>query len=245
MTPTVIDISVPLGGGAIDYPGDPPFRLTQISALERGDPCALSALSMSAHAGTHLDAPAHFVPGGRRLDQYPPSAFFLDAWVVAADHPDEVSPGCLEGIDLRRGDAVLFKTHNSSSGRARGGCFDPDFVALSLDTARACVSLGLALVGLDYVSVEREGDGDFLVHHELLGHDVLILEGVDLSAATPGRYRLICPPLLVAGAEAAPARALLWPLMETTASCELTAGLCAVAARRTFLLNLSPLPGHT
>jgi arylformamidase len=214
---SIIDISVPLGGGAIDYPGDPPFRREAVASLEGGDACALSSLSMSAHAGTHLDAPAHFIKGGRTLDQYPPEAFLVDAWVVAVEDEDVVSPRVLEGVAIRPGEAVLFRTRNSSSGRARSGRFEPGFIELSPEAARACVALGVSLVGLDYVSVEREGDGRYPVHHQLLAHEVLILEGVDLSAVTPGRYRLACPPLLVAGAEAAPARALLWPLQDDDA----------------------------
>jgi len=78
--------------------------------------------------------------------------------------------------------------------------------------ARACVRRGLALVGIDALSIEPLADPAFPVHHILLGAAIRILEGLFLADIAPGRYRLACPPPHVPEAEAAPVRAALGPL---------------------------------
>jgi arylformamidase len=87
--------------------------------------------------------------------------------------------------------------------------FCRDYVFLSSDAAELCVSYGLGLVGIDYLSVDRFEDESLPVHHILLERDVLILEGLDLCSVPQGRYLLICLPLSIENAEASPVRAVL------------------------------------
>ncbi len=192
---TVFDISVPLGAGAPDYPGDPPFRREAVATLADG-PYSLSRLSMSAHSGTHLDFPAHVIPGGRSAADYPAAGFILPAVVVhlladaaAVTHEDVLR------ARLQPGDAILFRTVLP--------------VALTPEAARACVGAEARLAGIDTMSVDRYEDVDLPVHRILLGNDILVLEGIDLSRVPPGRYTLSCLPLLIPGCEASPVRAVL------------------------------------
>lgn len=209
------DISVPLGGALAGYPGDPPWiRETAPAAGEV--PYELSRLSMSAHAGTHLDAPSHFFPGAATVDAIPVSDFFLPALVVEVRHPELVLPEEVPG-ELREGEAVLFRTENSRRGIWREGRFPDRWTALSPEAADVLVQRKVRLAGIDFLSVDPPGEECFPVHRALLGAGVLVLEGLDLSMVEAGRYRLVCLPLRIEGGEASPVRAVLLPGEE--ASC--------------------------
>jgi arylformamidase len=104
---------------------------------------------------------------------------------------------------------VLLKTPNSGLLRP-GAAFEPNFACLGVDAARWIVDRGLRLIGVDYLSVERmDAPEEHPVHRTLLSAGVVILEGLDLSAAPPGRCELLCLPLLIAGGDGAPARAFI------------------------------------
>ncbi len=204
------DISMLLGETAT-YPGDAPYSREIVSEVTPGAAYSynLSTMTMSAHAGTHVDSPAHFISGGKTLDQYPLERFLLPAHVISVEDDESVPRDALEDVDIRAGEALLFKTHNSLRGLSKKSAFTEKFVYLSIEAAQLCLDLGVSLVGIDYLSVDRYGDDTAPVHHLLLKEDILILEGIDLEAVAPGEYYLLCLPLRVQGAEAAPARAVL------------------------------------
>jgi arylformamidase len=205
----VYDISVSLGAESFDYPGHPPFSRELIGRTKDSGALELSKLVMSAHAGTHLDFPGHFIPGGKHIDEYPARRFILPAQVVSIEDKEVIRPSELENLDLKPGDALLFKTDNSISGRCASGVFSESFVYMSPEAADFCVDKKVGLVGIDYGTIDRYGDKDFPAHHKLLGNDILILEGINLKEVPPGRYTLFCPPLKIKGAEGSPARAIL------------------------------------
>lgn len=207
----VYDISVALGGESIDYPGDTPFTRKLIVALEEGEAYELSSLTMSAHSGTHIDMPAHFIPGGKTIDEYSAEDFVFSAQVVDIKDEEAVRVGELEDIHILPDEALLFKTENSRQGLCRTGIFSGSFVYVSPEAADFCVAKGVALVGIDYITVEQYGNEAFPVHRTLLGNDRLILEGIDLARVPPGRYTLVCLPLKIKGGEASPVRAILIP----------------------------------
>ncbi len=202
------DISLLLTPDAVVIPGDPPFSRRLF--LDHGvHGCEAAALSLSAHAGTHLDFPAHFFVHGKRAGDYPARAFLRPAVVVDAGGALLLSPEVLAGLDLAPGEAVLFRTRNSREGRFAGPDFPESFVTVGPDLARELVTRQAGLVGIDALSVEPLTDPAYPVHHILLGAGVLILEGLDLRAVPPGRYTLVCLPLAVPEAEASPVRAVL------------------------------------
>ncbi|MEW6367805.1 MAG: cyclase family protein [Acidobacteriota bacterium] len=205
----VYDISVTLGGDSIDYPGDTPFSRDLVWTLREGGLYDLSRLTMSAHSGTHLDSPAHFIAGGKTIDQFSVSEFILPAEVVEIEDKRVIRPAELERLQIEPGGALLFKTENSRQGRSRSAVFSEQFVYLSPEAADVCATKGVRLVGIDYITIEQYGDQAFPTHRRLLGRDVLILEGIDLGAVSPGRYTLLCLPLRIKGCEASPVRAIL------------------------------------
>ncbi len=207
---SIYDITVTLGEESIDYPGDTPYSRESISTVnDTGGGCALSRLTMSAHSGTHIDAPAHFIEGGRTLDKYLVTDFILPATVVQIMDPELIRVNELERVIIEPGQALLFKTQNSIQGRSRSGVLSDNFVYLSEAAAEFCVTKKVGLVGIDYISVERLDSEDFPVHRRLLDNNRLILEGVDLMDVPPGSYTLICLPLKMKKCEASPVRAIL------------------------------------
>lgn len=205
----IIDISVTLGKESIDYPGDTPYSRQNIMKLDDNDFCDLSTLSLSAHSGTHIDAPAHFIEGSKTIDLIGLDRFMLQAHVVNVENTVAVSPETLSGLSLNRGDAILFRTENSTSERCCSGVFTEKFVHLTKETAEACVNSGVSLVGLDYITIEQYGSQVFEAHRSLLDSEVLILEGINLNHVSEGQYTLVCFPLKLGGAEASPVRAVL------------------------------------
>jgi len=205
-----IDISVPLRKGMVHWPGDPPFDLERVHDMGRGARNNLSRIALSAHSGTHVDAPLHFLRSGAGVSDMPLSAAVGRARVIEISDTDSIRPAELRHHGIRRGERLLFKTRNSS--RAwRTDSFIEDFVFITPGAARFLARRGVALVGVDYLSVGSYRRASRETHLALLQAGVWIIEGLDLSRVPPGRYDLVCLPLKIDGAEGAPARVILRP----------------------------------
>ncbi|MCC7478214.1 cyclase family protein [bacterium] len=204
----LIDITRSIGVDTVDYPGDPATELEAV-AMVAVQGYMLSRISASLHLGTHIDAPAHFVADGPAIHEIPLERFILSAHVVEVETIDAISPRAVEQLQILEGDAVLFKTLN---GELQRESYVEHHAYVSLETAQYLLEQGAALVGIDYVSIERGYDEDFPVHKLLSRYNVLILEDLDLRQVKPGRYTLHCLPLKIGGAEAAPCRAVLMTL---------------------------------
>lgn len=204
-----IDISVPLRAGMTVWPGDEPARIERVQSLERGDAYNLTRLALSAHTGTHLDSPLHFLAGGPAIDAMPLEAMCGPARVVQAAG-DVIRAADVPG-DLRPGERILFRTRSSSRDLFAGTFFE-DYVFLGRDAAERLVQAGVLLAGIDALSVSGFREDPAETHRLLLGAGIWILEGICLRGVEPGDYELLCLPLRIEGADGAPARALLRPL---------------------------------
>jgi len=213
------DISMRIRPGMLSWPGSASPEQTWEERLDRGQGSSTSAWILRSHAGTHIDAPAHFIRSGALLSELPLDAFVGPCTVVqVTDEVERIDRGVVESLRLGRPDArgskpdlarLLFKTSNSTR-RLDRDTFDPSFVAFTPDGAEALVSLGARLLGIDYLSVDLFGDQGYPAHRALLGAGIVVLECLDLRTVAPGRYQLACLPLRLDGSEAAPARAVLW-----------------------------------
>lgn len=203
------DISVPITPGMVVWPGDPAVNMQRVSKIEAGDNANVTHLSLSAHTGTHVDAPYHFLPEGDPLEKVPLSLMLGRAYVLHLPEVDLITAEVLAQADIPpRTRRVLFKTRNSEIW-ARGETeFQTDFVALSPDGAQYLVERGVKLVGIDYLSVAPYKQSR-PVHEILLKAGVFILEGLNLTEVAQGRYTLYCLPLNLQGVDGAPARAVL------------------------------------
>ncbi len=203
-------MSVPVRTGMIVYDGDPPVRIERVMEIARGDLANVSGMEMGAHTGTHVNAPLHFVEGGAGADRLPLDALIgpavvVDAWAATSD----IDAAALAALKIPPGtERLLLRTRNGDLW-ARDE-FTRDYVGVADDAARELVAMGVRLLGIDYLSIAPSAD-PAPTHRTLLEAGVVVVEGLDLRGAPPGRYDLVCLPLRLEGADGSPARALLRP----------------------------------
>jgi arylformamidase len=202
----IYDISLSLSANTVRWVTAQPFELIERKRMSRGETNNSSSIHTSAHAGTHVDAPFHFVAGGSTIESLPLELFIGPARVCEVAVDAQITSGDMRRLNLAGEQRVLFKTRNSDL--LHKPDYDPSFVSFSVDGAKALADLGIKLVGLDYLSVAR-ADEQVPVHRAFLDRGVVLLEGVDLSQVPAGRYELICPPVKLAGSDGAPCRAVL------------------------------------
>ena len=198
-----LDVSVPIYSGMVYFPDNPPSEIDTITDVERGDICTLSRLTIGSHTGTHIDAPIHFLPGGTGAEKVPLDNLIGPARVIEIKDPDAVKAEELRVHNLGTRERLLFKTSNSDRCWITSK-FVPDFVSIAEDAASYLASLHTLAVGIDYLSA-----GSPETHRTLLGAGVVIVEGVNLTGISQGRYELLCLPLKILGGDGAPARVLL------------------------------------
>lgn len=206
----IYDISLPISPGMPVWPGDPSVILERVKKIEEGANSNVSHLSLSAHTGTHVDAPYHFLGGDSpTIDRLPLKLLTGRAYVLHLPDVDLITASVLEKAEIPpRTRRLLLKTRNSDYWLNPGLSFQTDFVAISPDGAHHLVERGVKLVGIDYLSVAPYGDSR-PTHQVLLKAGVVLLEGLDLSKVSQGRYTLHCLPLKLVGSDGAPARAIL------------------------------------
>ena len=206
----MIDISMPLRNGMVHWPGDPEVDIGLLASIEKGNVCNVTRLAMSAHTGTHMDAPRHFLEHGIAMEQMPLDATVGPCRVVAIKDPQAIRRVELEPLDPQPGERLLFKTINSGRCHQSEEFFD-DFVYLANEGARFLAERKVRTVGVDYISIGGFHHDLVRTHLTILGAGIWVIEGLNLAQVEPGAYELICLPLLIPGADGAPARALLRP----------------------------------
>lgn len=205
----IYDISVELGSQDITFPGDKPYSKTMSLTIEKSGICNVSNLQMSAHTGTHIDMPLHFVKNGKSLDDYTMERFIKPAIVIEFKDKKLISARDLASLDLLQESALLLKTDNSISKKAICSEFSEEYVTIDVSAAQLLVDKGINLVGIDYISIEEPGNLNNEIHKTLLTNGVFVLEGLNLADVPVGEYTLYCFPLKIKGGEASPVRAVL------------------------------------
>ena len=207
----IYDISLNISTDLPTWPGDPEIVLIRLADMKNGDACNVTQMSASVHIGTHVDSPAHFIDGDVvTVDQLLLSSLIGKAYVLhLADEVDLISADVIKQAPIPpRTRRLLFKTRNSTLWEKNEKQFQEGFVALSADAAKYLVDLKIGLVGVDYLSVAPYNDS-ITTHEILLRAGIILLEGLDLSHVSQGRYTLYCLPLKIKGCDGAPARAIL------------------------------------
>ena len=199
------DVSIPMKPGMTVWPGDPPFELAPLTRIAEGASCNTSLVTFPTHAGTHVDAPWHFVESGKRLDEIDTAIFFGEALLIDLPDVDRI-----HAVDLGPDPLpprVLFKTRNSNC--PPNGPFRRDFVAVASDAAERLVNDGVRLVGVDYLSVAPFNEPGSPTHHVLLSREVFVIEGLCLQGFPAGTYLFTALPMPLVGVDGAPCRAFI------------------------------------
>jgi arylformamidase len=203
----LIDVSVPLDRALPSYPNNLPFSLEPVKRLARGDSSNVSALHMSAHSGTHVDAPRHFFDEGTGTEALPLEMLIGRARVIDVRARGGIAAEDLSGIDLSEDVRLLIKTQNS---RLWGDPeFHRDYIGIAESGARYLVDHGIKVLGVDYLSVEVFKSPGAPAHHILLRAGTIVIEGLNLRDVDPGVYEMYCLPLRIVGSDGAPARVVL------------------------------------
>ncbi|MBQ1954444.1 MAG: cyclase family protein, partial [Clostridia bacterium] len=157
----------------------------------------LTALSMCAHNGTHIDAPFHFIENGKTVDQICLQAFVGMAYV--AEH---------QGIVTENDAAEIIEKAKKQNPEAAKRILIKGEIEVSLEAAKVFASSDIYLIGNEPQTVGPQ-NAPMAVHLELLGAGVILLEGIRLSEVSEGVYFLNAAPLNLSGADGAPCRAIL------------------------------------
>jgi len=189
-----IDITVPLDTQLPTYPGNTPFTLEPVKRMASGGSSNVSTLHLSAHAGTHVDAPLHVIAGGTGTETLALDLLCGRTRVIELTTRRTVTAEDLASFDLKEDVRVLIKTANS---RLWGSpVFHEDFVGLSEQAASFLVEHGVKVVGVDYLSVEEFRKPGAPAHRMLLGHGTIVIEGLNLRDVDPGQwYGTVVSPL--------------------------------------------------
>ena len=205
--PQLLDVSVPLSPALPTYPGNPPFQLEPIKRIADGASSNVSRLVLGTHSGTHVDAPRHFLDDRGGVDTMRLDLLIGRTRVVEIRRRGAIRVEDLETAGLREDIRLLLKTPNSALWNS--STFHQDYSHLSEEAAQYLVEQGVKVVGIDYLSVEQYKKAGAPAHRALLANDVVIIEGLNLAEAEPGMYEMYCLPLLITGADGAPARVVL------------------------------------
>ena len=192
----IYDISQEFLGAQV-YPTDPCPTLTRFASMDEGDLYTVSSFSASCHNGTHVDAPAHFISGGKTVGEIETEKTVGKAFVIE----------CSGDLGEKEVEMILEKAKKNSTEAAKRILIKGD-ATVTADGANALNRGGISLIGTESQSV-GPFDAPMQVHKILLEKEVVLLEGINLSEVAEGEYFLFAAPLNIGISEGAPCRAML------------------------------------
>jgi arylformamidase len=203
-----VDVSMEIYSKMLVWPGDDGVDLRRVRTIGKKVHANVSRIQFGVHTGTHVDAPLHFIPGGKSIEQLPLDVLAGPAWI--AEFP---AVQCIRAEELERAgipdgtERLLLKTGNSQILETLKA-FREDYAGLDESGAKWILSKGIRLVGTDFLSVAvRDQTGP--VHQLLLGAEVILVEGLLLGKVPVGGCKFYCLPLKLRGSDGAPARAMV------------------------------------
>jgi arylformamidase len=205
--PTIFDISRTIEPGLAVWPGDTPFSFQQVLYKDRGDSVNLTTLTLSAHTGSHADAPWHYLSDGLHPADLPLSKYVGSAHVVTITRlhggivPADFSDRVLDGMQR-----LLLHTWVSDLDDSE---WPEDFPYPTPELVDWLAARNVVLLGVDMPSVDRFDDDQLVCHHRLHQHGIVNLETLVLRDVPDGVYELIALPLKIAGVCGSPVRAIL------------------------------------
>jgi len=199
------DISPTIRPGIPVWPGDTPYEAAPTWEIGDGCPVHVSRMTMTTHLGAHTDAPSHYDPAGKSIDQVDLAPYIGPCRVIHCIGVNVVEPAHLEGKLAGAPPRVLLRTYASAPRDA----WDPAFPAVSPAAIGLLASRGALLVGLDTPSLDPQDSKTLDAHHAVRAARMAILEGIVLDDIPEGDYELVALPLKFAGMDASPVRAVL------------------------------------
>ena len=192
----IYDISQEVFGCEV-FPGDePPVRYVREN-IENGSIYNLTALSMCAHNGTHIDAPYHFYKDGKTVDMLDLEKLIGKCYVTFAEG----------AVTAETAQSVIDKARSMDKEAAKRILMGGD-AFVTIEAAKVFTKENIVLLGNESQTVGPL-NAPAQVHYELLGAEVFLLEGIRLSGVEEGVYLLNSAPINLGGSDGAPCRAIL------------------------------------
>lgn len=206
MSSALIDISPMISPEIAVFPGDTAYQNNYLFNFDRGNKFALSQITTTVHLGAHADAPFHYHPEGKTIEQVDLNVYIGACQVIEVN----IEKGRRIGVDDFNWDKitekrVLFKTKSFQAHR-----WSDDFNSLSPEVVTQLARRKVLLVGIDTPSVDLADDKELITHRCIYEHHIAVLEGLVLGEVEEGRYHLVALPLKLKGCEASPVRAVLF-----------------------------------
>lgn len=206
-TPRLYDISRTISPTLTVWPGDTSYTFTHALCLDEGAPVNLTTLTLSAHTGSHADAPYHYAADGSHPAELDLNAYLGPAHMITiARRTGGIVPADFDGRDLRDMQRLLIHTWVSDLPDHQ---WPEDFPYPTIELVDWLAKKGVVLLGLDSPSVDEFHSTALPCHHRLYHHRILNLENLCLAGVPDGVYELIALPLKLTGACGSPVRAVL------------------------------------
>lgn len=183
-----VDLTVPLNENTPVFPGDPKVKVAQAGSLEKNG-YQDHNISISTHVGTHIDAPAHMVAGGKNIDEFPIEKFFGNGVYIKVDGSFDLES--IKSVGIEEDDIVLF--HTGMGSKYFEAEYFEKYPAMTEDVANYLVSKGVKIVGFDSCSPDHD---PFSIHKILLGNDILIIENLtNLDQLAGQQFKIYALPI--------------------------------------------------
>lgn len=168
---------------------------------------------MSSHTGTHMDAPYHFFPKGKKINEIAVETFVADALLfkLRKRAKEYITKDDIVNFEkkarIHKSDAIVFST--GWEDHANKNDYLTSNPGLSKDAAEYLVDKKVSIVGIDSANIDHPSADDFAAHNILLPKGVLIVENLcNLNAIKKRRFKLVVLPLKIEGATGSPVRAI-------------------------------------
>ncbi|MGO3148008.1 MAG: cyclase family protein [Leucobacter sp.] len=217
----IVDISPVIDSAAVVWPGDVEYSLAPNWSIVAGDTITVNTVTTTAHVGAHIDAPSHVIDGAPSVFETSLEACIGDCLVVdvsdlvdIASSPRGFAPAAavksrINALSTRTGPLERLLLRHSLGDAPQNTRWDPDIPGIDPALVEWFGSQGGLLMGIDLVSFDPANCASLTAHKAAIGHEVVLLEGLDLSKAPVGHAELLALPLPWRGADASPVRAVL------------------------------------
>jgi len=203
-----IDITYRISDKLPKWPGSVGFKVDWHMKIPN-ETNNLSSFTIDAHLGTHLDAPLHFVDKGKAIHELDLNKLIGEVFVLEIRGVKQITSDHLNKAEIPKNcSKLILKTDNQQYWEDGLVEFQKDFCSIDKSGAQWLVDMGIHLIGIDYLSIQRYYDGPE-THQILLNSEIIIIECLNLEQVQQGNYELICLPLNIEGIEGSPVRALL------------------------------------
>jgi arylformamidase len=201
----IYDISPLIHEGLGVFPGDQKFERKHALSFSNNDHLELSSIITTLHIGAHVDAPSHYHPDGKSIEQLDLDLYLGPCQVFKLRNPtNRVLVEDIKDFEIRT-QRILLQTNSFPDPDQ----WNSDFCGLSEEVVEYFADKKVKLLGIDTPSMDPEADFDIKAHKAIYKRDLRILEGLVLSHVPASEYVLVALPLKIKKAEASPGRAIL------------------------------------